>query len=70
MMRLCYINYYYLNIYYQYYYFEGYLKKAPNYPKRIILSNLTHMMSMVDLVAITINIPRIIISLRRDSSLN
>ena len=37
----------------------GYSRKTSNYPKRISLSNLTHMMSMVDHVAINVETPRI-----------
>ena len=39
----------------------GYLRRTSNYSKRIILSNPTLMMSMVDLdpVAINVEIPRI-----------
>ena len=37
----------------------GYSRRTPNYPKRIALSNLTHMMSMVDPVAIGVETPRI-----------
>ena len=37
----------------------GYSRRTSNYPKRIILSNLTHLMSMVDLVVIRIETPRI-----------
>ena len=32
----------------------GYSKGTSNYPKRIILSNLTHMMSMTDPIAIDV----------------
>ena len=37
----------------------GYLRRTSNYPKRIALSNLTHMMSIVDHVAIGVETPRI-----------
>ena len=37
----------------------GYSIRTSNYPKIIALSNLTHMMSMVDLVAISVETPRI-----------
>ena len=37
----------------------GYSRRTSNYPKRITLSNLTHMMSMTDLVAIGVEILRI-----------
>ena len=37
----------------------GYLRRTSNYPKRIALSDLTHTMSMIDLVAIDIETPRI-----------
>ena len=37
----------------------GYLRRTSNYPKRISLSNLTHMMSMTDPVAIGVETPRI-----------
>ena len=37
----------------------GYSRRIPNYPKRILLFDLTHMMSMVDLVAIGIETARI-----------
>ena len=37
----------------------GYLRRTLNYPERIALSDLTHMMSMVDPVAIGVDIPRI-----------
>ena len=30
----------------------GYLRRTSNYPKRIALSNLSHMMSMADPIAI------------------
>ena len=32
----------------------GYSRRTLNYPKRITLSDSTHMMSMVDLVAISV----------------
>ena len=37
----------------------GYSKRTSNYLKRISLSNLTHMMSMADPVAISVETPRI-----------
>ena len=37
----------------------GYSIRILNYPKRIILSDLTHIMSMPDLVAICVGAPRI-----------
>ena len=37
----------------------GYLIRTSNYLKRIALSDLTHMMSMVDLVVISVETPRI-----------
>ena len=37
----------------------GYSRRTSNYPKRIVLSDLTHMMSMVDPVAIGVETPRI-----------
>ena len=37
----------------------GYLIRTSNYPERIALSDLTHMMSMADLVAIGVETPRI-----------
>ena len=37
----------------------GYSKRTLNYPERIILSDSTHMMSMVDLMAIGIETLRI-----------
>ena len=36
-----------------------YLRRTSNYPQRIALSNPNHMMSMVDLVAIGVEILRI-----------
>ena len=39
--------------------FTGYSRRTSNYPERITLSDLTHMMSMVDLVAIGVETPRI-----------
>ena len=36
-----------------------YLRRTSNYPKRISLSNLTHMMSMVDPIAISVETLRI-----------
>ena len=36
-----------------------YSSKTSNYPKRIALSNPTHMMSMADLIAIDVKILRI-----------
>ena len=37
----------------------GYLKRISNYPERIALSNRTHMMSMGDPIAITVETLRI-----------
>ena len=37
----------------------GYLRRTSNYPKRITLVDSTHMMSIVDLVAVGVNTPRI-----------
>ena len=37
----------------------GYLRRTSNYPERITLSDLTHIMSMADLVAIGVETPRI-----------
>ena len=37
----------------------GYLRGTLNYPERIVLSNPTHMMSMVDLIAIAVETLRI-----------
>ena len=37
----------------------GYSRRTSNYPKGITLSNLTHMMSIVDHVAIGVETPRI-----------
>ena len=39
--------------------FVGYLRRTSNYPERITLSKLTHMMSMADHVAIGVETPRI-----------
>ena len=39
--------------------FVGFLRRTSNYPKRISLPDLTHMMSMVDPVAIGVETPRI-----------
>ena len=39
--------------------FIGYLRRTSNYPERIGLSDLTHMMSMGDPVAISVETPRI-----------
>ena len=36
-----------------------YSRRTSNYPERITLSNLTHTMSMTDLVAIGVETPRI-----------
>ena len=36
----------------------GYLRRTSNYLERITLSNMTHMMSMADLVAIDVETPR------------
>ena len=37
----------------------GYLRRTSNYSERIALSDLTHMMSMVDPMAIGVETPRI-----------
>ena len=37
----------------------GYLRRTSNYPERIALSNLSHMMSMVDPIAINVETLRI-----------
>ena len=37
----------------------GYLRRTSNYPKRIALSDRTHMMSMADPVAIGVETPKI-----------
>ena len=37
----------------------GYSRRTSNFSKRIALSDLTHMMSMADLVAIGVETPRI-----------
>ena len=37
----------------------GYSRRTLNYLKRISLSDLTHMMSMTDLVAISVETPKI-----------
>ena len=37
----------------------GYLRRTSNYPKRIALSNPTHMMSMADPIAIGVETLRI-----------
>ena len=37
----------------------GYSRRTSNYPERKVLSNLTHMMSMVDLIAIGVETLRI-----------
>ena len=37
----------------------GYSRRTSNYPERITLSNLTHMMSMANPMAIGVEIPRI-----------
>ena len=37
----------------------GYLRRTSNYPERITLSDLTHIMSMTDLVPIGVETPRI-----------
>ena len=39
--------------------FVGYSRRTSNYSERIALSNLTHMMSMADPVAIVVKIPMI-----------
>ena len=36
----------------------GYSRRTSNYLKRITLTDLTHMMSMTDVVAITVETPR------------
>ena len=36
----------------------GYSRRTLNFPERIALSDLTHMMSMADLVAIGVETPR------------
>ena len=48
--------------------FIGYSRRTSNYPKRIALSDLTHMMSMADPVAIGVEAPRIdsMFSLEKD----
>ena len=38
--------------------FVRYSRRTSNYPERIILSDLTHMMSMADLMAISVETPR------------
>ena len=37
----------------------GYSRRTSNYPERIALSDLTHIISMADLVAIDVETPRI-----------
>ena len=37
----------------------GYLRRTSNYPERIALSNLTHIMSMADPIAISVETLRI-----------
>ena len=37
----------------------GYLRRTSNYPKRMTLTDPTHMMSMADPVAIGVETPRI-----------
>ena len=37
----------------------GYSRRTSNYPERIALSNLSHMMSMADPIAIGMETPRI-----------
>ena len=37
----------------------GYLRRPSNYPERITLFDLTHMMTMVDPVAINVETPMI-----------
>ena len=37
----------------------GYLRRTSNYPERIALSDLTYMMSIVDLMAIGVETPSI-----------
>ena len=39
--------------------FVGHSRRTSNYPKRITLSNLTHMMSMADPIAIGVETLRI-----------
>ena len=39
--------------------FMGYSRRKSNYPERILLSDPTHMMSMLDLVAIGVKTPQI-----------
>ena len=39
--------------------FVGYSRRTSNYSERITLSDLTHMMSMIDPVAIGVETPRI-----------
>ena len=39
--------------------FIGYSRRTSNYPEIIALSDQTHMMSMADLMAIGVEIPRI-----------
>ena len=39
--------------------FVRYSRRTSNYPERIALSDLTHIMSMVDPVAISVETPRI-----------
>ena len=39
--------------------FVGYLRRTSNYPERITLSNPTHMMSMADPMAISVETLRI-----------
>ena len=44
---------------FQIFLFVGYSRRTLNYPKRITLYDLTHMMSMHDLVATGVETPRI-----------
>ena len=37
----------------------GYSRRTSNYPERIVLSNLTYMMSIIDLVVVGVEIIRI-----------
>ena len=37
----------------------GYLRRALNYPERIALSNITHLMSMADPIAISVETLRV-----------
>ena len=44
---------------FQIFLFVGYSRRTLNYPERIALSNRTHMMNIVDLVAINVEALRI-----------